>query len=303
MTSKVAIIVLNYQAPAATLACLSTLEKLIFPKEQYEIHLVDNASGDHSVSVFQEMYPEIPVHQSLENEGYASGNNLAISQLLQRHDITHYWILNNDCEVTPDALTALMQVSEKQPKALVGSVIQYPDGRFQRVGRKLNALKTDLRDYSQVVLDTSEIAINIDSLTGCSWLIPAQAFQELGLLPEAYFLYYEDNAFCFHARKHGWQCLVATQSIIYHAESLTTQRHKPLSAYYYHRGRLMFLKSVLPAFTFQWVMVYSVFRLLRSRVKALFSKSHRRYYGAIHSAFSDFNQGIQGACPHRESLL
>ena len=90
---------------------------------------------------------------------------------------------------------------------------------------------------------------------------------------------------------------MAVNSIVAHSESLTTQRQKPLAAYYYHRARLMFLKQYESNLVFQWVMLYSYFRLLRSMLKALLSKRDRRYYKAIVMAFTDFKKGITGPCP------
>ena len=96
-----------------TLRCLDSLTKLTWPRDRLEIVMVDNASIDGLVWKVPRLYPGIRVIESLENEGFARGNNLAMGDL---DAVDVVCLLNNDAWVEPDWLEGLVEVLEKDPK-------------------------------------------------------------------------------------------------------------------------------------------------------------------------------------------
>lgn len=283
---RVAILLLNYKAAEMTLQAVESLQHLNYPLDRYEIHVIDNASNDGSVELFQLTQFEITLHQNEENWGYAGGHNPILKKLLEtRPDIDAFWLLNNDTTIAPNALQELVKMHQKYPRALIGSKVCYPDGRFQRVGSYLNFLKTKLVDYKEMSVSDGE---KLASLTGASWLLPRQVLLDVGLLDERYFLYFEDNDTCFRARQKGWDCRVALNSVVYHAESATTAKQPALMTYYYQRNRLLFLQRFLSPWVFQWVLLYTQWRLKRKHADSAFKL-----------ALSDFKQGTRGRCSHK----
>lgn len=291
MHKAVAVVVLNYKGKANTLSCVKSLKQLI-NSDSLEIHVVDNASEDGVLSELALNYPDVVCHQSDSNKGYSGGNNIAIGWiLLNRPEINYVWVLNNDTQVTPDCLDKLLQQAHQHPKALIGSCLKYPNGRFQRLASKLNALNTKLVDYAEhEVFDGGKVA----SLSGASWLIPVSIFKAIGLLPEQYFLYFEDNDYCFKAWQAGFECRVAKQAVVYHQESMSTKQLPDLLNYYYQRNRLIFLKQFVHPITFAWVVwPYTLWRWFRAKCK---NAKQAQVFGL---AIQDFKQGVLGPCPHR----
>lgn len=109
---NVAIIVLNWRRPAETLACLESLAHMDYPNAQ--VIVVDNGSGDDSVSVIRQGFPEILILETGENLGYAGGNNVGIRNALV-HRADFVCLLNNDVTVAPDFLAPLLAAMGSQP--------------------------------------------------------------------------------------------------------------------------------------------------------------------------------------------
>jgi GT2 family glycosyltransferase len=109
----VRVVVLNYDGGDVTLRCLDSLTKLMWPRDRLEIVMVDNASVDGLVWKIPRLYPGVRIIESLENEGFARGNNLALADL---DGVDVVCLLNNDAWVEPDWLEGLVEVLEKDPK-------------------------------------------------------------------------------------------------------------------------------------------------------------------------------------------
>jgi GT2 family glycosyltransferase len=102
----VRIILINYDGGQVTMRCLESLVQLDYPDERYEIVMVDNASIDGLMWSVRRRFPHVRIIESLTNEGFARGNNLAFKDL-QGVDIVA--LINNDTIVRPDWLTALVE--------------------------------------------------------------------------------------------------------------------------------------------------------------------------------------------------
>lgn len=290
-----AVILVNYQGADDTLACLESLKRLDYPN--LRIIVVDNASKDGSAEKIAQAHPEARLIEAPENRGFSAGNNLGIQDALMQPDMAYVWLLNNDTTVPPDALTRQMETALDNPKALIGAMILHPDGRFQRVGNRLNRWFGGLRGYSEP--EAVSLA-QVESLTGCSMLIPRSAFSEVGLLDEDYFLYFEDNDYCLRALKSGYACLVSHQAQVFHKEGATTGKNKPLVTYYYQRNRLLLLKRFASPVQFGVVQLYTLYRLFRSTIKTMLSADADRlaHHRAFQLAVRDFYRGVRGPCPH-----
>lgn len=112
----VRICTLNYDGGDITLRCIRSLENLNYPRNRYEICVVDNASIDGLHWKIPRLFPDTKLIQSLSNEGFARGNNLAMADL---RDIDVVCLINNDAWADPNWLGDL--VAELQSSANVGA--------------------------------------------------------------------------------------------------------------------------------------------------------------------------------------
>ncbi len=232
---NVSIVLVNWQGADDTIACLESLYELDY--SNFGVIVVDNGSADNSVERIPTTYPEVTLLRSGSNLGFAGGSNVGIRYAL-KHGAGYIWLLNNDTVVEPNALTAMVDLAEGDSKiGAVGSVLFYMDrpevvqawggGRVSFVtGRSRHLVKQGKLDY----------------LTGASLLAKRDVFEEVGLLDEGYFMYWEDTDFCLRIRRAGWRLAVAEESTVYHKESSSVRRKSVAQDVYFNASAVRFFQ-------------------------------------------------------------
>lgn len=214
-------VVLNWNGADDTTECLAALEASTYPN--LTVMVVDNGSTDDSVSRIRVAYPDILLLQNEKNLGFAGGNNLGIRHALA-HGADAIWLLNNDTKPAPDALSALMAKAKSDPRiAAVASICYYADAPSTVqawAGSRVNLWI----GYSGLARVPREDAW-FDSLNGTSLLISRNALEDVGLLDEGFFVYWEDTEFCLRLRKKGWRIAAAPDSRVLHKVSASTRRN------------------------------------------------------------------------------
>lgn len=225
----VAIIILNYKTPDLVVDCLQSLEKQIEPG--IEVVVVDNASNDGSV---ERIEAQIEANQwgawvrvicSPVNGGFAAGNNLGIRAV----DADACILLNSDTIVLPDAISELVRAMDLWPNAgLVGP------GFVSRDGSKDLSTFRLIRPMSELVRSASTGLIlrlftkydihfrTTDTVAEPDWigfagvLIRREVIEQVGLLDEGFFMYFEDTDYCKRVRNAGWTILYWPAATIVH---------------------------------------------------------------------------------------
>ncbi len=278
----VAVVLVNYGGWQDTLACLKSLYQAATPL--LHVVVVDNASPNDSLAHLTaaqqqaSKYGAFQLVASPRNTGFSGGNNTGIAWALQQPISPEYiWLLNNDTTVNTDTLPQLVRQA-RATQGIVGSVLRYPEGTFQQGGIRLNPWTGQLRGQLETTLKPG---LPVDAVSGASMLIPTPVIRKVGLLPEAYFLYVEDVAYCLMAKQAGVSVTICPQSTVWHEEGgstgklqttegdADTARHKPLNTqYYYQRNRLAVMLRYLPWPQQVTCLLYTGFRWLRMGVKA-----------------------------------
>ena len=263
-----AIVVLNWNGFADTRRCLESLLRL--DSDHFRVFVCDNASTDDSVRrleawIAQRLPPanaertarnRRPISVSLietgGNYGYAGGNNAGLRRALAEGFDT-FWLLNNDCEVEPEALRHLLERIEEDPSiGLCGSTLVYAHdpsrvqtrggGSFARL--KGRGVAIDAMGAADVAVDRDGIEARMRFVNGASTLVTRTFLDAVGLLCEDYFLYWEELDWA--ARSAGrFRLGYAPLSVVRHrvGASIGTSDFGPgsaLSAYYLARNRLRF---------------------------------------------------------------
>ena len=305
MLPKVSIVVLNYNNWPDTVECLESLMRLEY--ENLEVLLVDNASGtDASVferrrAGFEQAFKEFSFIQTGKNSGYAGGNNAGIRRALE-NGAEWILVLNNDTTVTPGFLGEMLQFQYNKdfgnPRdfrnpdigvGILGPKILEPDGRMWSLGGRFN---WNFFSVTRGILDTKYQIPNTkyhscDYLSGTAMLVHRSVFETIGLLPEAYFLYYEDFEFCLKARAAGFFVGVVPEAVITHKVSRATRAGSPLYVYYHFRNSLLFTRrNIKPPL--RWaIYLFSIWWALKQATKLLIPYS-RANGGAGLKGMKDF---------------
>lgn len=298
-TPTVYIVLLNYNGWADTLACLESLQKLEYP--DYNVIVVDNASTDDSLVHLTQTSYAFQLIRSNQNLGYSGGNNLGIQAVIEASKTLDskplVWILNNDTTVKPDALKEMVWLFH-QTGGLVGSMIRYPDKRYQQVGHKLYPWTGGIRGYHEgETFDTMPVM----SLSGASMLVPLVVFEKIGLLDDSFFLYCEDVEFCLRAQKNGLKANVALDSIVYHHEGATTSQWPKHTQFYYQRNRVRLFFKHYGISNKISITVYSLYRLIRAFFKSLLAprKNPMQNVKILWMGFRDGFLDRSGPCPYQ----
>jgi GT2 family glycosyltransferase len=243
---RVFVVLLNYRNPGDTLRCIASLRR----SDNHAIHpvVVENGSGNgDSERLGAALGPAIPVLDSGANLGYAGGNNVGIRHALER-DADYVWILNPDTEVEPDTLTGLLTTMALRPDAgFVGSlnlfggssppIIQFAGGHIDWAG---GVVAESIGRGKPLSSRPQRDPYEVDYVAGTSMLVRRRIFDEIGLLPEHYFLYFEETDFQVSAARHGWKSVLNPLARVWHYQSSAAYLPAPYYTYYYIRGRLLF---------------------------------------------------------------
>jgi len=230
------IVILNYRTPGMTIDCLDSLVDEVPFLPGTRVVVTDNASGDGSVeqistAIETQGWGDWASIMPLDhNGGYAFGNNAAIRPALESTNPPPYiLLLNPDTIARPNAIKILVDFMNDHPDVgIAGSRLEDPDGTPQcsafRFHTALSELDSGLRLglISKVLTKwvvwypVPEQACPIDWVAGASMIIRREVFEQVGLLDEAYFMYYEEMDFCLQAKKAGWSCWYVPESRVVH---------------------------------------------------------------------------------------
>jgi GT2 family glycosyltransferase len=158
-------------------------------------------------------------------------------------------LLNNDTVVDSAFLRILVDAAEAAPNVgIVGPTIYYherPDViwsaggaiDWQRGSTRMVGL--DERDEGQF----GQTPRTVDFVTGCAMLVRRAVLEQVGLLDERFFAYYEETEWCVRASRAGFKIVHIPLAHIWHKISPAAQADSPLVHYYMTRNRLLFLKA------------------------------------------------------------
>lgn len=240
---RVVVVVLNYDGWDRTGDCLDALGCSRYPALQTV--LIDNGSHDDRTGEFQARYPAARVIRNPANLGFAGGANIGIRHALAE-GAAFVWLLNNDTIVEPGTLEALVRCAQQDPAiGAVGSVL-IEDKASAAVqawgGGKVNLWTGVVRHRRS---PTAEC--DLDYINGASMLLRSSALQDVGLLDEGFFIYWEDVDLCMRLRVAGWRLAVAGDAVVRHAVSATAGRHSRWRKAQYLKSARHFLERHSPA--------------------------------------------------------
>ena len=239
---KISLITIDFNGLELTCALLDSLRRNV--STPLEVIVVDNASKVNEAEVIREKYPEVKAIRSEENLGFAGGNNLGARYA------TGEWLffLNNDTEILEDNLDALLKAFEVDEN--IGIVC--PKIRFWAGSRKIQfagytemkgiALRNHMVGYGCEDDGSFDSPGETFFAHGAAMMVSRKAWEDVGPMPECYFLYYEELDWALMFRRKGWKIYYEPSQTIFHKESATTGRQSPLRSYYMTRSRLLFTR-------------------------------------------------------------
>ncbi len=258
--------VLNYHGEETLFACLASILPTLEPGDQ--LLVVDNGNETALLHAVRQRFPDILVAEPHTNLGFAVGMNIGLRRALA-DGFDAAWIVNNDATVSPDALPALKQAARgKRGPHLFSPVIVTPTGMPWFAGGRISWLR--MRAIHRHSRPASLQPFQTDFLTGCALFIPRVTLETVGLLDEAYFLYYEDADYSVRTVRQGGVLLVVPRAVVTHSEA---SRSNPEKLYWLVRSGVYFFLRQTPLLWRPWVRVYFFLRRAKNRVRRFIAPS------------------------------
>ena len=239
----VSIITINYNGLKDT---CELIESLPLEDKSLEVIVVDNASKEDEASVIEARYPAVKTIRSNKNLGFAGGNNIGIKAAQGKY----LFFINNDVILKPQTSGISHLISRLETDAKIGMVcpkirfawgdnpIQFagytPLSRYTMRNSSIGFGESDKGQY-----DTAHIT---PYAHGAAIMVKREVLEKVGLMPECYFLYYEELDWSMMFTRSGYSIWYEPACTIYHKESQTTGQNSPLKTYYLTRNRLLFVK-------------------------------------------------------------
>lgn len=269
LPGKVVAIVLNWNLPRETFACIESLLSSDYPDLQ--VIVVDNGSTDGSPDLIRTRFPGIEVLALPENRGYAAGNNVGIVRALS---LGAEWVLivNNDAIVAADTISNLVVETRSRAGIAMPRIDAWPSGGLWRAGARVSGLYPLPRSIREGELAVGK-PISIDYAIGCVLLIHRTVLERIGLFDEGYFMYYEDLDFSARARTAGIPIIVVPSARAWHKIGTSLKANSPRRTYLQTRYRTRWCRAQKPSFrTLVWWIALMV-GALRSVVGSAFHAS------------------------------
>ncbi|MBA3946266.1 MAG: glycosyltransferase family 2 protein [Herpetosiphonaceae bacterium] len=291
------VIILNYNRGDLLRTCLASLQHAAqaHPRHPYRMWVIDNASTDDSVAIIEREFPEIDLIKSPVNGGFAHGNNLVLRRLMTTPSLLaiddYVMLLNNDTEITPDALELLIHFMETNPTVgAVGPKVLLPDGSLDLACRRsfptpevafyrmsgLAKLFPHSRRFARYNLSFLPVdqQSDVDALVGAALLLRANVLREIGLLDEAFFMYGEDLDWCYRIKAYGWRIVYEPRAVVHHHKRATSARHAALTIHAFYDAMRIFHRKHYARDTLaplNWLIEYGImakeaWALLRNRL-------------------------------------
>jgi hypothetical protein len=267
------------------------LKNISYPN--IEIIIVDNGSPSDKPELIKEKYPYVNLIISKKNLGFAGGNNIGVKEAKGKYIL----FLNNDTEVEPDFLEPLVEKLESDEKIAMASpkiVFYYSENKkmIQYAGAvAINPFTGRGRNIGYQEIDTGQYDTTRESDLGhgACLLVRMETMLEMGLMPDIYFLYYEEHDWCAMFRRAGYKAFYVANSKIYHKESISIGKNSPLKVYHMGRNRIIYLRRNTNFLTFVIsILFFSFLSVPKSMVQFLLKREFKLFAAFYKGIFWNF---------------
>ena len=271
---KLLVVVVSYRVTDLTIDCLRSLSGEVGRCPGIRVAVCENGTGGDAEERLRRAITEngwgswVDVTAIYPNRGFTGGNNAVIRPALQSDDPPEYiLLLNADTIVNEHALDTLVAFMDDHPKAgIAGSMLVAPDGTVEYSPFPFLGITTELNRGLRIdivskllslrgrVIPKRDGPVCVGWVSGASLIIRRAVFEQIGLLDEGLYTYFDDPDICLRAARAGWETWFVPASRVIHlagASTGVTGNRAPARrpAYWYQARRRFFLKNYGACYT------------------------------------------------------
>jgi GT2 family glycosyltransferase len=259
------LVIVNYRTSDLAIGSLQSISDQIDGLGSWQVLVVDNASNDGSaerIAASIEQYgwsSWARVVTASRNGGFAFGNNAGIHLALADAALPDYvLLLNPDTVVRPGAIPALVEFMDSHPKAgIAGSLLETPAGGVDCSAHTIHSPLSELEGGARLGLISRLLADHVvspplrnqahpcDWVSGACMIVRRSVIEDIGLMDDRFFLYFEEVDYCWRAKQAGWEIWYVPQARVLHLEGASTGIRavaKRRASYWYDSRRRFFIK-------------------------------------------------------------
>ncbi|EYE87925.1 glycosyl transferase family 2 [Fervidicella metallireducens AeB] len=249
---EISIIIVNYKTKDLTKQTIKSVMDTTH-NVQYEIILVDNASGDGSLEAIMEEYNDIAFIANTENVGFSKANNKAIKKSRGKYIL----LLNSDTKILDGCIEKCFKYMEEHEEiGALGPKIYLMNGELDHACKRgfptpsaslcymlkldrIFAGKKKFGKYKMSYLPDDEIN-EVDSLTGAFMMVRKDVIEKVGMLDENFFMYGEDLDWCYRIKEAGYKVVYYPEAQMIHYKGQSSKKKRLKTIYEFHRAMYLF---------------------------------------------------------------
>jgi N-acetylglucosaminyl-diphospho-decaprenol L-rhamnosyltransferase len=266
---RLLVVIVSYRVTDLTIDCLRSLKEEVEQTPGVKVAVCENGTGGAAADRLRQAIADndweswIDLTVIYPNRGFTGGNNAVIRPALESRDPPEYiLLLNADTLARKRSLESLVAFMDSHPKVgIAGSMLLWPDGtirsscfRFLGIASEFDrglrvGLVSKLLSPWQTVFPMPKEASRVGWVPGASMILRRTMLEEIGLLDEGLYTYFDDPDICLRAHRAGWETWYVPESQVVHLEGSSTEIashiRKParLAPYWYQARRRYFLKN------------------------------------------------------------
>ncbi len=222
--TEITVVIVNYNGIKYIEDCLHSLLSQRPDTPPFEVVVVDNASGDGSVSVIEERFPQVRLIKLEENTGFCKGSNIGILA----SDSPYVILLNNDTKAEPGFVKALYDAVKSHEKVSECFSVSAKMLMWDRpellddAGDRYCVLGWAYSRGKGKPEADFDRPVEIFASCGGAAIYRRAVLEEIGLLDENHFAYLEDIDIGYRARICGYRSYFEPSARVLHFGSAST---------------------------------------------------------------------------------
>ena len=239
---KLLIAIASYRVTDLTINCLQSLSKEVARVPGTKVAVCENGTGSDAADQLRSAIQEhgwgswAYVKEVYPNRGFTGGTNAVIRPALESEDPPEYvLLLNADTIVKEHAISTLVTFMDRHPRVgIAGSLLVSADGEPQASPFRFPGIASELDRGLRLGIVTKLLSPWVGlppkptEASPAEWVCTASGIlrrtmlEQIGLLDEGLFTYFDDVDICLRAKRAGWETWFVPESRVVHLEGAST---------------------------------------------------------------------------------
>jgi len=243
--ARVAVVIPSWNGRDLLAGMLPTLGAQTY--RDFRTLVVDNGSTDGTAAWLASQWPDVEVQALARNVGFAP----AINHSVAAGEEDYVALLNNDMELDPGWLEALVHALDADPEAGAATPKQRSASDRERLDGAGDTIAwtggVSRRGIGELDRGQYDRGGRVFSACAGAALYRRAALREVGPFDESFFAYLEDADWGFRAQLAGRPARYVPEALVYHLGGATSRRTPARERYLIARNHVAFVLKNFPA--------------------------------------------------------